>query len=414
MKIVQGVQLHLIKTKRFKTNHITFRFSGDLNQKTVAKRVLVAQMLATANDRYPTAKLFREKLAELYGANLSTNVSTKGLVHIVDIDITFVQDRYAFQGEKVLDEMIQFLKEILFSPLLSIAQYQPKVFDIEKSNLINYVESDKEDSFYYSSLKTKELFYLNKELQVSKYGTAELITKETAYTSYQEFHKMLNEDQIDIFVLGDFDDYRVVQLLHQFPFDARKKKLDFFYLQDAVNIIKESIEKKDINQSILQLAYHFPLVFGQREYYALVVLNGLLGSFAHSRFFTKIREEEGLAYSIGCRFDVYTGLFDVYAGIDSQNRTKTLQLIVKELNDIKMGRFSGQLMKKTKLMLINNALLSEDYSKNMIEMTYMASYIDPSYSIKHWIDEIDKVSKVDIIKVTNLLKLQTVYFLEGK
>lgn len=189
MKIVQGVQLHLIKTKRFKTNHITFRFSGDLNQKTVAKRVLVAQMLATANDRYPTAKLFREKLAELYGANLSTNVSTKGLVHIVDIDITFVQDRYAFQGEKVLDEMIQFLKEILFSPLLSIAQYQPKVFDIEKSNLINYVESDKEDSFYYSSLKTKELFYLNKELQVSKYGTAELITKETAYTSYQEFHQ---------------------------------------------------------------------------------------------------------------------------------------------------------------------------------------------------------------------------------
>lgn len=414
MKIVQGVQLHLIKTKRFKTNHITFRFSGDLNQKTVAKRVLVAQMLATANDRYPTAKLFREKLTELYGANLSTNVSTKGLVHIVDIDITFVQDRYAFQGEKVLDEMIQFLKEILFSPLLSIAQYQPKVFDIEKSNLINYVESDKEDSFYYSSLKTKELFYLNKELQVSKYGTAELITKETAYTSYQEFHKMLNEDQIDIFVLGDFDDYRVVQLLHQFPFDARKKKLDFFYLQDAVNIIKESIEKKDINQSILQLAYHFPLVFGQREYYALVVLNGLLGSFAHSRFFTKIREEEGLAYSIGCRFDVYTGLFDVYAGIDSQNRTKILQLIVKELNDIKMGRFSGQLMKKTKLMLINNALLSEDYSKNMIEMTYMASYIDPSYSIKHWIDEIDKVSKVDIIKVANLLKLQTVYFLEGK
>ncbi|MGG6798172.1 UNVERIFIED_CONTAM: insulinase family protein [Streptococcus canis] len=414
MKIVQGVQLHLIKTKRFKTNHITFRFSGDLNQKTVAKRVLVAQMLATANDSYPTAKLFREKLAQLYGASLSTNVSTKGLVHIVDIDITFVQDKYAFQREKVLDEMIHLLKDILFSPLLSIAQYQPKVFDIEKANLISYVESDKEDSFYYSSLKAKELFYLNKDLQVSKYGSPELIAKETAYTSYQEFHKMLNEDQIDIFVLGDFDDYRVVQLLHQFPFNNRKKKLDFFYLQDAGNLIRESIEKKAVNQSILQLAYHFPLVFGQREYYALVVLNGLLGSFAHSRFFTKIREEEGLAYSIGCRFDVYTGLFDVYAGIDSQNRTKTLQLIVKELNDIKMGRFSGQLVKKTKLMLVSNALLSEDYSKTMIEMVYMSSYIDPTYSIEKWMEEIDKVSKIDIIKMANLLKLQTVYFLEGK
>lgn len=413
MKIVQGVQLHLIKTKRFKTNHITFRFSGDLNQKTVAKRVLVAQMLATANECYPTVRQFREKLARLYGASLSTNVLTKGLVHIVDIDITFIQDRYACNGEKILDEMIQFLKDILFSPLLSIAQYQPKVFETEKNNLINYIESDREDSFYYSSLKVKELFYCNKNLQMSEYGSPELIAKETAYTSYQEFHKMLNEDQIDIFILGDFDDYRVVQLIHQFPLDNRNKNLNFFHLQNSVNIIKESIEKRAVHQSILQLAYHFPSVFGQRDYYALVLLNGLLGSFAHSRLFIKIREEEGLAYSIGCRFDSYTGLFEIYTGIDSQHRTKTLQLIIQELNAIKMGRFSEQLTKKTRSMLLNNALLSEDYNKNIIERIYTSSYIDSSYSIKNWIKGVNEVNKADIIKVANILKLQTVYFLEG-
>ena len=42
MKIVDGVELHLIKNEKFKMNHITFRFSGDFNQKTVARRVLVA------------------------------------------------------------------------------------------------------------------------------------------------------------------------------------------------------------------------------------------------------------------------------------------------------------------------------------------------------------------------------------
>lgn len=103
MKLVDGVQLHLIKTKKFKTNHITFRFSGDFNQKLVAKRILVAQMLSTANELYPTSKQFREKLAQLYGANLSTNVSVKGKTHIVDIDITFIQDQYTFQGEKLLE-----------------------------------------------------------------------------------------------------------------------------------------------------------------------------------------------------------------------------------------------------------------------------------------------------------------------
>lgn len=251
MKLVDGVQLHLIKTKKFKTNHITFRFSGDFNQKLVAKRILVAQMLSTANELYPTSKQFREKLAQLYGANLSTNVSVKGKTHIVDIDITFIQDQYTFQGEKLLEEVIDFLNGIIFSPLISVAQYQPKVFEIEKNNLMNYLETDKEDSFYYSSLQLKDLFYDDDDMKLSKFGTKELVEKETAYTSYQEYHRMLLEDQIDIYILGDFDDYKVVQLFHQFPFEPRQKKLDFYYHQDYNNVVREKIEWRTPNMIIL-------------------------------------------------------------------------------------------------------------------------------------------------------------------
>lgn len=49
MKLVDGVALHLIQNEQFKMNHLTFRFSGEFQQETVAKRVLVAQILATAN-----------------------------------------------------------------------------------------------------------------------------------------------------------------------------------------------------------------------------------------------------------------------------------------------------------------------------------------------------------------------------
>ena len=56
MKIVDGVNLHLIKTEKFKTNHLTFRFTGERLKKTVAKRVLVAQMLATANADFPSSQ----------------------------------------------------------------------------------------------------------------------------------------------------------------------------------------------------------------------------------------------------------------------------------------------------------------------------------------------------------------------
>lgn len=158
MKIVDGVELHLIKNEKFKMNHITFRFSGDFNQKTVARRVLVAQILATANAKYPTAQRFRERLASLYGATLSTKVSTKGLVHIVDIELSFMKNRYTMVKENLLEEVIDFLYQVLFSPLVTVEQYQSKLFELEQTNLINYLKADKDDSFYSSELGLKKLF----------------------------------------------------------------------------------------------------------------------------------------------------------------------------------------------------------------------------------------------------------------
>ncbi|MDU1741560.1 MAG: insulinase family protein, partial [Streptococcus lutetiensis] len=258
MKIVDGVELHLIKNEKFKMNHITFRFSGDFNQKTVARRVLVAQILATANAEYPTAQRFRERLASLYGATLSTKVSTKGLVHIIDIELSFMKNRYTMAKENLLEEVIEFLYQVLFSPLVTVEQYQSKLFELEQANLINYLKADKDDSFYSSELGLKKLFFTNPASQTSKYGTAELAVVENSYTAFQEFQKMLREDRLDIFLLGEFDDYRMLQLFNRFPFEDRQKDLVFDYQQEFSNIVQEKLEVREVNQSVLQLGYSFP------------------------------------------------------------------------------------------------------------------------------------------------------------
>ena len=145
MEIVNGVDLHLIKTNQFKTNHLTFRFSGKRQKETLAQRVLVAQMLTAANEVYPTSRALKEKLASLYGAELSTRLSTKGKVHILDINLSFISSHYSFHQESLLEEMFSLLKTILFEPLISVQQFQTKLFDLEKEHLIQYLEADKED-----------------------------------------------------------------------------------------------------------------------------------------------------------------------------------------------------------------------------------------------------------------------------
>lgn len=414
MKIVDGVELQLIKNEKFKMNHITFRFSGDFNQKTVARRVLVAQILATANAEYPTAQCFRERLASLYGATLSTKVSTKGLVHIIDIELSFMKNRYTMAKENLLEEVIEFLYQVLFSPLVTVEQYQSKLFELEQANLINYLKADKDDSFYSSELGLKKLFFTNPASQTSKYGTAELAVVENSYTAFQEFQKMLREDRLDIFLLGEFDDYRMLQLFNRFPFEDRQKDLVFDYQQEFSNIVQEKLEVREVNQSVLQLGYSFPTRYGDKDYFTLLVFNGLFGGFAHSRLFTEIREKEGLAYTIGSHFDIFTGLLNVYAGIDKKNRNRAMQLINRQFSTIRTGRFSEALLKQTKKMLQVNLKLAGDSPKVLIERSYNGQYLKNHYSVDDMIDNIDKVNKADVMQLTKNIKLQALYFLEGK
>lgn len=414
MKLVDGVALHLIQNEQFKMNHLTFRFSGEFQQETVAKRVLVAQILATANATYPTAQRFRERLASLYGASLSTKVSTKGLVHIVDIEISFLKNRLVKTGENILEDIIDFLYHTLFSPLITVEQYQTKLFDIEQANLIQYLRVDNDDSFYSSELGLKKIFYDSPVFQVSKYGTADLVAAENSYTAYQEFQKMLREDQLDIFLLGEFDDYRMLQLFNKFPFENRDKTLRFAYNQDKSNVIREQVETREVSQSVLQLGYYFPTRYFDEDYATLLVFNGLFGGFSHSRLFEELREKEGLAYTIGSCFDIYTGLLNVYAGIDAENQMKVLKLINKQLSHLKSGRFSETFLNRTKELIKTNVVLSGDLPKATIERVYNDYHGIDSRGVDTLVKEVDNVCKADVVAYSKEIALQALYFLEGK
>ena len=126
--------------QKYKTNRIVFRMTASLNKQTIAKRALASQMLATANQPYPTVQAFKERLASLYGTQLSTRVSTKGLTHSVDIELTYLKEDFIPSDNGLFWEVLGFLKDCLYKPLSRVAQYQNKVFDIEKQNLMTIAE----------------------------------------------------------------------------------------------------------------------------------------------------------------------------------------------------------------------------------------------------------------------------------
>ena len=415
MELVKGVNLHFLQSKKFKTNKIKVRFSSPLDENIVAARVLVACMMETANQKYPTSQLFREKLASLYGVELSTSVSKRGRVHYVDLNISFVRDDFLSKKNVLTDEVLDIIETIFFSPLVVEDHFDSDTFDVEKKNTISDLESEIEEPYYYAHGQLNQLFFEDETIGMSRLGKVDLARQETAQSSLEQFHQMLQLDNIDFFFIGDFNEVAIVDRVNQFEFKPRDNNLSVNYQQPFTNVVREKLEQKQNQQSILELGYHFSTQYGESLHIPLVVLNGMLGAFSHSRLFQIIREKEGLAYTISSHFDIFTGFMRVFAGIDKGSRTKVMTLIMKQLNDLKRGKFTESELQLTKEMLINTTLLAQDRQNTLIEREYLKTMLGKKVlSLEEWLESINKVSKEEIIETAKTINLQSVYFMEGK
>jgi len=122
-----------------------------------------------------------------------------------------------------------------------------------------------------------------------------------------------------------------------------------------------------------------------------------------------------LAYTVSSTMDIFSGMLRIYAGIDRKNRNKAMTLINRQLADLKRGKFSIEDLEQTKNMLKNSALLSQDRQNSVIEMTYLSATLGKKYlAIGDWLLALENVKKEDVVLAANALKLQAVYFMEGK
>ena len=336
-------------------------------------------------------------------------------MHYIDINLSYVRDAFLSKKNVLTDQMLDLLKVSLNAPLAENGCFHSETFSVEKKNLVTELEAEIENHFYYAHQQLNRLFYDQADMKLSKYGSVQQIQNEDEGSAYQAFQEMLQTNLIDFFFMGDFNELAVIEKISEFGLQPRKSHVNLFYAQSFSNVVREGLEQRDTHQSILELGYHFPVQYGEKEHFALIVLNGLLGAFSHSKLFTVIREKEGLAYTISSHFDIFSHFMRIYAGIDRKNRTRTMTLMSSQVSDLKRGKFTSEELRLTKEMIINAAKLSQDRPGTLIERAYLHSILGKQFlSIDDWIQAIQLVTKEEIMAVAKSLKLQAVYFMEGR
>lgn len=414
-QLAEGVNLHVLPTKQYKTIRIFIRFTARLQQEVITKRSLLSSMLETNSLNYPDQTKLSAKLAELYGASFGLSVRKKGNLHWLNVGISFVNGEYV-NDPNLFSQAVDFLKEVLFYPNIKNQQFDQLTFDLEKNNLRLYLESLKEDKQTFASYALQELYFENSpEQKIPSLGVVEEIDKITARSLAAYYQEMMANDQIDIFVVGDVDPDKAAEAVGQLPFEPRETAHpELFYTQPQVNIVKERQVREPIVQAKLNLAYQTNVYYDEPEHFALMVFNGLFGGFPHSKLFMNVREKESLAYYASSSVDTFRGFMSVQTGIDEKNRNQVLRLIHEQLESLRNGEITDLELAQTKAMLRNQYLLSLDSPQAAIEASFLDSWLpETKLSDEEWLKRMESVTIKEIQQVAEQIELQAIFFLAG-
>ncbi|MBU1039419.1 insulinase family protein [Patescibacteria group bacterium] len=179
---------------------------------------------------------------------------------------------------------------------------------------------------------------------------------------------------------------------------AQGKKVVYNNFKPNYSSPRWSVNYKETAQ--VQLALGFPSVgAGHKLLPAVKLLSVIMGGNMSSRLFMRLREQEGLCYSIRTDLERYhnTGVFAIMAGLDKSRLSKALTLIKEELELVlKKGVSQAELNKAKEYGKGSITLLMENSAR---QAEWSAHQYLLENSLKTWPDylrEFDAVTTMDI------------------
>ena len=227
---------------------------------------------------------------------------------------------------------------------------------------------------------------------------------------------MINNDFIDIFVVGDFDSIEIKELIKKY-FKARTyHKIKTNIIVEELPIVKkitEQSEEDKVNQTQFTILCGINNLSEFERKYVIKVYSELLGGSSNSILFDTVREKNSYAYYVNADVKSYDNILLIYSGIEPGNKNEVFKLIKKCLNDIEKGNFTEDMLKNAKETLIGGIKASLDSPSGIIN-NYFAKILVGTDDFEERIENFKKVAKEDIINVSKKINIYSTYTLEGE
>lgn len=410
--ICQGAEYTELIDKRFKTNYIYIHLLEPMERKNASANAIIPDILHDSNENYPTLTALSRKLSALYNASISCGVTRIGDYQAVSVMAGAIADKYTINGENISGEVVDILLDCLTKPRLENGIFPENDFRLKKQELLDDIDAEINDKRKFAVGRARENIFKDEPAGIPLNGYREDAEKLTAADVYARYTELLKNARIEVVFSG----YGISDADKQKIFDRIKgldrnvpsgyKTLPSAKKSDMVYVT----ERMDVNQSKMVMAFKTDCA----SKHTMKMLSFVFGGTPFSMLFENVREKLSLCYYCPSSYNDKKQVLSIDCGIEHQNINAAREEIFRQLELLKNGEFSDELIANSKLLAKSSLKAVYDSPSSMANWFFAQSMEDKIYTPEEEAQLIDAVTKEDIVAAAKGLVPDTVYVLTGK
>lgn len=412
-----GVTLCIMPSNRFKTSVVSVSMAMPLDGR-IEERAVLCALLRRCSAKYDNMTKMNRKLASLYGAVLASGVSKKGEAQFVTLSLTCVDDRFAISNEKISEECVNLIFELIFEPKLINGMFSSEDVETEKRLLIEKIDGEYSDKRLFAFQRAEEEMCSNELYSRKRYGSRERIAELTEKDVTDAWKEMLEKSIVQINVVGSCDGETIAENL--------SKKFEGINRENLCNIHTQFIEKAGAEKYISEshAVKQGKLVIGLRagmnnkddNSFAVHVMTDILGGGPYSKLFVNVREKMSLCYYCSAKLNRLKGIIMIQSGIECENEEKTIAAIKEQISDMQNGKFSDEELDKS-IKGLCDAYLSISDTPEAIDAWYSGQCVNSIgegfMTAQEYANNIKKVTAKQVHDAAKRISIDTIYMLKS-
>lgn len=410
VSLCPGVQGVYLENHSFHTTLVSVNFYLPHRRESAAPLALLSSLLVGCCQKYPDYLELNRALSALYGADISSAVQKNGDRLCLRFYASVINDTHAFAGEKPVWETARLLLSMLFEPRVRNQAFFAEDVNREKRKLLEHIDGEINEKRIYAQKRLIEEMFRNDPYGVPRYGSRESVERLTGEELYRAWQELISSARVSVNVIGPDSPKSLFEAVRE-----RFLAVDRVPVADLSTLPAAACEEVRTVSETMQVAQG-KMVMGftcragdDDETLATLAAVDIFGGGPYSRLFQYVREKQSLCYYCSASAVRSKGFLTVACGIEAENVERAKEEILKQLDDMKNGRFTDFELASS-LKNTADTLKTYNDSPGALDAYYSSkAFSGRVYSPAELSGKIAALTREEIRKAAEEIRLHTVY-----